>query len=228
VVNACIAKEVQKLAYVSSTAALGHQKKQPIDESAEWKDNAKNSPYSASKYYSELEVWRGMEEGLTIYMVHPAIVLGEGPWNKSSARLFSRVYQGLRYYTPGANAYVDVKDVAKGLRVVVDSDLSNQRFLLAAENLRFKRVFEQISSALNISAPDKKAPRWLAEIIWRLDWVKSTMFGGKPVISKYSVRSAYRVTEYSSEKIKKELDFSFTPVSKTIERTARAFLAQHS
>ncbi|HEY1045684.1 MAG TPA: NAD-dependent epimerase/dehydratase family protein, partial [Bacteroidia bacterium] len=83
VVNACLKAGIKKLIYVSSTAALGRtDSKAPINESTTWKDDNNNTAYAVSKHLAELEVWRGVEEGLDVLIVNPGIILGAGNWNK--------------------------------------------------------------------------------------------------------------------------------------------------
>ncbi|WP_163115932.1 NAD-dependent epimerase/dehydratase family protein, partial [Acinetobacter baumannii] len=72
VVNACIEKKVQKLLFVSSVAALGRiREDKPIDETMNWIPETSNSEYGKTKYLAELEVWRGMGEGLDTIVVNP-------------------------------------------------------------------------------------------------------------------------------------------------------------
>ena len=78
-VNACLEKEIEKLCYISSTAALAHDDgNKIIDESTKWKASKHNSSYSISKYNAEQEVWRGIAEGLNAVIINPSIVIGPG------------------------------------------------------------------------------------------------------------------------------------------------------
>ena len=78
VVNACIQHQIQKLVYVSSVAALGRiRENAPVDETMNWTPETSNSIYGKSKYLAEMEVWRGMGEGLNVAIVNPVIILGD-------------------------------------------------------------------------------------------------------------------------------------------------------
>ena len=71
-VNACLEKQIEKLCYVSSTAALGSAPAGTlITEDLIWSASTYRSAYSISKYLSEMEVWRGMAEGLDAVIVNP-------------------------------------------------------------------------------------------------------------------------------------------------------------
>ncbi|MEO5908842.1 MAG: NAD-dependent epimerase/dehydratase family protein, partial [Ginsengibacter sp.] len=65
VVNACIDSGVNKLVHVSSVAALGRTGEgERITEKMNWTEETNNSIYGKSKYFGEMEVWRGIGEGL--------------------------------------------------------------------------------------------------------------------------------------------------------------------
>src|SRR5207237_762459 len=60
-----------------------------------------NTNYAISKYRAEMEVWRGMGEGLSTLIVNPSTILGFGEWNHSSCALFKNVYNEFPWYTKG-------------------------------------------------------------------------------------------------------------------------------
>ena len=112
-VNVLLNSSIEKLCHVSSIASLGRApSNNMITESTLWEDHGQNSGYSISKYKGELEVWKGIAEGIPAVIVQPAVLLGPGQWNKGTCKLFSLVKSGLKYYTTGINGYVDVEDVA--------------------------------------------------------------------------------------------------------------------
>jgi nucleoside-diphosphate-sugar epimerase len=46
-----------------------------------WSEETSNSEYGKTKYLAEMEVWRGIGEGLEAVIVNPVIILGNGDWN---------------------------------------------------------------------------------------------------------------------------------------------------
>ena len=89
VVNAAVDAGVKKMVHVSSVSALGRiRENEPITETMNWSEETSNSRYGQSKYLAELEVWRGIGEGLDAVLVNPVLILGPGDWNNSSSRLF--------------------------------------------------------------------------------------------------------------------------------------------
>jgi len=83
-VNAALINRARKFCHVSSIGALGSMiNGSQINEETAWLASGK-SAYSFSKYLSELEVWRGMAEGLNAVIVNPSVILGAGNWTQGS------------------------------------------------------------------------------------------------------------------------------------------------
>jgi len=99
-VNAALEKNVSRICHVSSVAALGRLKNgEPVTENTNWFPSKKVSGYSESKYFSETEIWRGIEEGLDAVIVNPSIIFGPAKWENGSARMFKTIWDGLKFYT---------------------------------------------------------------------------------------------------------------------------------
>ena len=229
VVNVALQEGVKKLVYVSSTAAIGKQKPGiTIDESHLWEAGNQNSFYSYSKHAAELEVWRGSEEGLQVAIVNPSVIIGPGEWGKSSTSLIATIAKGLKFYTGGGNAFVDVRDVAKAMVKLVQSDLQNERYLLVSENLRFKELFDLICQELSVKEVPYKASAWMSSLAWRLNYLWSLISGARPVITKETARSANEVQNYSNEKARKELGMEFIPITTSVRDTCAIFLQERA
>src|SRR6478672_1289430 len=114
VVNAAIDAGVQKMLHVSSVSALGRIRNgETVNEEMSWTEKSSNSEYGKSKYFGEMEVWRGTGEGLNAVIVNPSTILGAGDWNNGSSEIFKTAYNEFPWYAEGMNGFVDVKDVAK-------------------------------------------------------------------------------------------------------------------
>jgi dihydroflavonol-4-reductase len=225
IVDVCLEnKEIQSFVYVSSTAAVGRNIYDITTEEQVWdKNDASN--YSVSKKQAEIEVWRGAEEGLNVVIVNPCIIVGPGNWNEGSSKLFQKIYQGLSYYTPGANAFVDVNDVVDCMIELEKRKIYNERFLLIGENLSYKNFFDMLAQNLNVTAPQKLAKKWQAIAMSYFESLRTFLTGSYPIITSETVKSSYQNTSYSNAKIVKEIGFSFTPISQSIAQTAKIFLA---
>jgi nucleoside-diphosphate-sugar epimerase len=224
-VNACLDKGVRKFCHVSSTAALGAANGDPlVTEKMVWGPSKYRSAYSESKFLSEMEVWRGMAEGLNAVIVNPSIVIGPGNWERSSARLFSAVWNGLKFYTEGVTGYVDVRDVVSAMIALMSSDISGERFIISSENLSYRQVLDMIARELNRPPPSIYAGSVLISIAWRLDWLKNLVPGKRRSITRTTVRSSKKKTYFDNTKISGVLGLRFRSMEDSIRDTARIFL----
>jgi dihydroflavonol-4-reductase len=230
IVNAALNAKVQKLAFVSSVAALGRpdprtivaDKPTIITEDQKWEESPLNSHYGKSKYLAELEVWRGVAEGLNTIVVNPSMVLGEGDWTRSSTQLFKYVYDENAYYTEGLINYVDVKDVAAIVTKLLFSDIKNERYIVSAGHITYKELFEKMAYGFGKKAPSKKIAPLLAEIVWRIEAFRSWLTGSRPLITKETAKTARTQFIYDGEKVKQVLGFAYNPLNETVKRVCEA------
>ena len=225
VVNLALHFGVQKLVHVSSIASLGRSKERPnLDESCPWVESKDNSQYAISKYRSEQEVWRGHAEGLPVAIVNPAVILGSGFWEAGTGRMFKQVYGGLKFWSVGHTGVVDVRDVAQCLALLLDSDINGERFVLNAQNIGFKDLFFQVADALGKPRPSIKVTPLLAEVAWRVEWLKEKLTGAEPVVTRESARSSVSSFTYANTKSLGIPGFAYRPAEQTIRETAAQFL----
>jgi len=225
IVDACLDAKIEKFCFVSSIAALGtpEENGDQVTETTPWSPEDKRSGYSISKFNSELEVWRGIEEGLDAVIVNPSIILGPGQWHKGSSMLFTTVAKGMKYFTRGITGYVDVRDVSKAMVQLMESDIKNQRFLLNADNYSYEFIFKNIARALNLPEPNKYASPLLTGIGWRLAYLKKIFLFTEPSFTRATARSSHNCTYFSNQKIKDTLDFEFISIEKSIKDTAKHY-----
>ena len=221
VVNAALSKGVKKMLHVSSVAALGRiRENEAINETMNWTEETSNSNYGQSKYLAEMEVWRGIAEGLDAVMVNPTMVLGDGNWNAGSSQMFKTVYEEFPWYSDGVTGFVDVRDVAKAMIALMESNISSERFIISAEDKSFKDVFTMIAKAFGKKAPHKKVTPFLAQVVWRLEKIKSLFTGKDPLVTKETAKTALATVHFDNSKLKKFLpSFSYTPIEDTINHT---------
>ncbi len=226
IVNCSLAKHVEKLSFVSSIAALGNSENgMLISEDTKIAKDTEISAYSKSKFLSEMEIWRGVNEGLKCVVVNPAVILGAGNWKSGSPLFFSKVWRGLRFYTHGVTGFVDVHDVVDILIKLCNAEIQNERFVLSAENLSYYEIFKKIAQSLNCKAPSIEASPVLTNSIQKMSAFLYRIFRIPPLITKDTARSAHNKSYYSNKKICDKLNYTFTPIDKTIERIGKQFLS---
>jgi len=227
-VNAALENGVKKFCHVSSVAALGKAENgYLVNEKTNWVPVKRISGYSESKFFSETEVWRGIEEGLDAVIVNPSIVLGPGNWNSGSSQIFKTVWDGMKFYTRGITGYVDVNDVVQAIVKLMGDETfhkyKNQRFLLNADNLSYQNVFSQIAEALGQPQPKYYASPFLLAFVWRAAAFYGWISGNPSAITRETASSSASVRKFDGSKITSELNFEYKPVSESIKQTS-AFL----
>lgn len=230
IVNACIFANVKKLIHVSSVSALGRIRNgETLTEDVQWTEETSNSIYAKSKYLGELEVWRGIGEGLQAAIVNPSIMLGGNNWDDGSSALFKSAYNEFKWYTEGISGFVDVRDVAHAMLLLMNSEISGQRFILSAENLSYKKIFTLMANGFNKKPPPRKVTPLMAEIVWRLEAIKGMITGKKRLLTKETARTAQATVYYDHSKILKALpQFHFTPIADTIELTCKSLKEKYN
>lgn len=219
-INACILNGVKKLLHVSSVAAIGEAKGKDkvINEALDWNEEGA-SDYGKSKHLAEMEVWRGICEGLPAIIINPSIILGAGNWEEGSTAIFKSVYDEFPWYTEGVHGFVDIADVARIAVQLMNSELNAERYIVNGINCSYNQLFTQIANAFGKKPPHKKVTKFLAEFVWRYKYIKGKLTGRPSILNKNTARTALAIIEYDSEKLHKALpDFRYTSVGSTVNR----------
>ncbi|WP_316822188.1 NAD-dependent epimerase/dehydratase family protein [Pedobacter gandavensis] len=222
VVNLCVEHQA-RLLHVSSVAALGNAKKGAlITEKDFWEYDSKAHSYAISKYEGEMEVWRGIAEGLEAVIVNPSVIIGGAAGFEGSGAIFKLVRDGLSYYTKGATGLVDVQDVAKSMIALMNTNISEERFTISAENYNYQRFFAEIAKGFGVKAPSKEAKPWMLGIAWRAAKLAS-LFTGKPAaLTSDAARSSLNESLYSNKKIIDTIGITFKPLNQSVAETCQA------
>jgi len=240
VVNVCLSAGVRKLGYVSSVAALGRpaaksgvKSGQPIviGEGQKWEESPYNSAYAKSKYQAELEVWRGLAEGLDVVMVCPSLVFGVGDWSRSSLQLVKYVQDERPFYPAGTANYVDVLDVAESLYWLMQQNTrewtaSARRYVLNAGTIPYRDLLTKIATALGKRPPGLRMAPGLTRFLWPLESVRAWLMGKTPLITRETARSASSYYQYDGRKIEQVAGFQYRPLIRTLTRMAGAVNGQ--
>jgi dihydroflavonol-4-reductase len=220
-VNLCWQKQC-RLLHVSSVAAIGQAKpgeltteKHHLDQSTE------TDGYAISKLESEMEVWRGIAEGLDAVIVNPSIIIGANAGTDGSGALFETVRKGLKFYTNGSTGFVDVEDVAKAMIALMNSKINGERFIISAENISYKDITAEIANNFGIKQPATLAKPWMMELAWR--WASlAAIVRRAPAIDKVSAQAASIARQFDNGKVKKATGIEFKPLSISVKEVCEA------
>ncbi|HPW65529.1 MAG TPA: NAD-dependent epimerase/dehydratase family protein [Salinivirgaceae bacterium] len=220
IVNTLLKKENCStiLVYLSSVAAIGDAiNEEIVNENHFLKNNEKQSHYGKSKYLAELEVWRGIEEGLNAVILNPAIILGNANSGKSSSALLQQMAFGLPFITDGTTGYVSVNDVCRAAIILSETDKKSQRYILCSENLSYQKLFEMVQKSLN----KKRKPRFINKnILWiisLLNEISAWIFNLSPKLTRQIVKSGFEHSRFEGEKIVREIGFQYSDLQVEID-----------
>lgn len=225
VVNVALEQKIRRFVYISSVAALGRSASGGhVNEEKRWEESKTNTHYAKSKFKAELQVWRGMSEGLDAVILNPSTVLGYGDWKNGSSAIFKSIHDGFKWYTTGINGFVDVEDVARATVLLMESNISEQRFIVNGDTWPFRQLQNTIATGFGTNPPSKKATPFLLGLAWRIEKIKSFFTGSKPVLTKESAKVAQSKTWFENDKLLKALPgFSFTPLTATIKKACEKY-----
>ena len=220
VVNVMLEKNINRLVYISSVAALGRTAGGGhVNEERKWEESKINTHYSITKHKAEMEVWRGISEGLNAVILNPSTILGFGDWTTGSCAIFKNIQKGISWFTPGINGFVDVEDVAKATMQILESEITEQRFIVNGHTWPFKKLQETIAENFGNKKPTRAANPFLLGIAWRIEKIKSLLTGHKPLLTKESAKVACSQTWFENEKLLNALPgFTYRPLEETIKK----------
>lgn len=225
VVNMALEAGVRRFIHISSVAALGRtEKESTVSEESKWEDNPVQTHYARSKFKAELHAWRGMAEGMEGMILNPSTILGYGDWNHGSCQLFKQTRGGFPWYTEGINGFVDVRDVAYATRLALESTITEQRYIVCAENWRFQDLQQAIADGFGVKGPSRKATPFLLGLAWRLAEWKGRITGEPQLLSKESARVGVSQTQFDNKKFLSAFpSFQYRTLRQTIEDACRQF-----
>ncbi|MEQ9439938.1 MAG: NAD-dependent epimerase/dehydratase family protein [Cyclobacteriaceae bacterium] len=217
-VNAGLAQKVKYFLHISSVAAVGKNRLQDlIDETHNINQADGLTGYARSKWLSEMEVWRGISEGLPAAILNPSLVLGPGELDRSSTQIFKYIQEQRRFYTSGVVNYVDVRDVAEVAKKIMEQQLTGERYIVSAGSVTYKTLFDTIAKALDKRAPSIKVGVPLIKWASALDRARTLLTGQKPLVSDELAQVARNTHTYTSQKVKDAVEIRFRLLEETVK-----------
>jgi dihydroflavonol-4-reductase len=116
--------------------------------------------YYASKYYQEETARRVCDDKVELCIVNPSLLLGPGDDRLSSTRdVLDFLARTIPMVPAGALNFVDARDVAAILPVVMDKGRSGERYLLGGTNWTFAEYLGRLERLTKVAAPRLRVPR---------------------------------------------------------------------
>lgn len=217
-VNAMLSTGVNKLIHVSSVAAIGRSPEVSIiNENFKWLESPLNTTYAVSKYWAELEAWRGEQEGIDLIVVNPSVLLGKAHPPRSSSAIYSYVLKENRFYPQGDLNYIDVRDAAKITRLLVEKKAWGERYILNREHISFRDFFGEIATVFGKKAPSIPLSSWQVALFSGIVSILR-IFGVKDIpLNKKSAMLSQQKIYFDNSKIGELLDYRYFSLKESLE-----------
>ena len=174
-------------------------------------------PYVVTKRDAERVVQEEIASGLDGVIVNPVYMLGPWDWKPSSGRMLLEVGSGKGLFAPpGANDFVDVRDVAGGILAAAERGQRGRRYILGGHSMSYLdawRVFARVAGRMQ---PLGIAPRPVVRIAgWAGDLASLALKRELPVNSAATLMSTLP-HNFSSRRAEAELGYVFRPLETTV------------
>ncbi|MBM1104792.1 NAD-dependent epimerase/dehydratase family protein [Aurantibacter crassamenti] len=224
IVNLCLYNSIEKLCYISTIGTIGRSLNGEMStEETDWSETDANV-YALMKHKAEMEVWRGSQEGLSVAIVNPGVILGPTNWDQGSGTLFTTANKAYNFYPPGGSGFVTVNDVVRIMIQLMKASIKNERYIVVAENLSYQAILSRVTKSLGKKPPKKQLKIWQLNILRLADFCRCTFTGKQRKITRNSIRSFKNRQFFDNQKVKQDLNFEFEDLSNTIQFTAEQFL----
>ena len=216
VVNMALHLGVKKLCYVSSIATFSPKEGAEVSEQTEQEPSRdRDNEYALSKYSAEMEVWRGVQEGLPAVVVYPSVIIGVGV--ESHPAMNVKQLCRSPYVTSGGTGFVAAQDVARAMQLLMESPLENEGFILNGANLSYAEFFELLRKS-HPTLPKKKLISPTALRMLSYGEALLSLFGKRRLLTGKMLHTLQHRTYYNGSKITHTLPFSYTPIENTLEK----------
>lgn len=217
-VNMALHFKIHKFCMLSSIAAIGRDSKNNItNENTKWTESNLNSIYAKTKYLAELEVWRGIEEGLSAVMLCPSVVLGIGDWDKSSTKIFKNIFAGMRFYPTGTINIVDVRDVAEACYLTLKSNINAERYIISGHKISYKDFFTSIALGFGKNPPSIKINKNIALLGFYIIRIFIPWILKRKFINKETIVISSSDFNYDNSKFIKEFNYTYKDWNESVK-----------
>lgn len=207
-----------RLVHVSSVDAVGLRADGgPADEDTP-PGGMPECPYVVTKREAEAAVRAEVDRGLDAVIVNPVYMLGPWDWKPSSGRMLLEVAAGRGLFAPpGANDFVDVRDVAAGIVAAIDRGRSGRRYILGGHPLSYLDAWRIFARATGRMPPLGLAPRAAVRIAGWLGDAIGSITGREPDVNSAAATMSLLAHNFSSRRAETELGYTFRPFETTVQ-----------
>ncbi|MFN3706253.1 MAG: SDR family oxidoreductase [Thermoflexales bacterium] len=229
VLQAALERNVQRVVFTSSCAALGKPLfGHTLDERATFNMKPTEFLYGYSKHVAEQVCHEFIAKGLDVVIVNPAVVIGPRDVNLISGSLIVEIARrgGLPILPPGGVSVIDVADVCAGHIAAAEQGRTGERYILTSENLWYEQLFTEIAALLQVEPPRWRVPAPVLRLAGAcVDWLRQR-WNVKLPLNGEQVRFAAETFWFDNRKARTELGLQPAPVRVALQRAYDWFRAE--
>lgn len=193
--------------------------KNPGTESSGFMPWVEGSGYAYSKYLAQEEVLREVKEnGFPAIVVNPTFMIGPYDSKPSSGKLLLYALKNrILFYPPGGKSFVDVNNAAEAISNALYDGIVGECYLLAGENLTYKRFFTEVG---NLSGKRKiliPIPKFFLLAIGKLTDTFQRYFSLPLPLNSTNARLLGLDNYFSNQKAQTKLSLKKTEIEKSIK-----------
>jgi dihydroflavonol-4-reductase len=186
-----------------------------------------SGPYKRSKFQAEQVALEFAGAGFPVVIVNPTAPVGDHDFKPTpTGKIIVDFERGAMpaYLDTGLNL-VDVRDVAEGHILACEKGRLGERYILGAENLTLREIFQKLSAITGRKAPSIRIPYAVAYAAGAVTTGWASISGKEPRAPLDAVRMARKKMWVRHDKAALELGYSPGLVDRALERAVEWFIA---
>ena len=208
-----------KLIHISSIATLGRKEGAvDIDEDDFWNENLPHTDYAESKFLAEMEIYRGISEGLNAMIFQPSIILGQSERGTSSVSILNQITKMPWFAPQGSTGFVDVEDISTYVYEGIINWKSGSKLILNGVNLSYLSFYQLVLNHLGSKAKVRAGNVSILLFLLPFFRLAFSLIGKPTEISKAAIISTSKSHSYNNTKSIALYGNKYTPIEKTISR----------
>ncbi len=218
-VELALETEVRRFLYVSSVHALEEAPRgEAIREAEVFDRRAVNGAYAKTKAEATQIVLDAVQRGLDAVVVHPSGIIGPGDQGSNHSNQIFRdyLYGRLPAIVKGGYDFVDVRDVARGCLLALESGKTGGCYILANAHYEISRLTDMLQRFAGLKRRPVALPLWLVTAFAPLAEAFDKLRSRRPLFTRYSLYTLNTNDCFSSEKAKAELGYTVRPMEETM------------
>ena len=184
------------------------------------------SGYAISKHLAEVEVWRGFAEGLSGIIVNPSLIIGPGSWESGIGIIINKTKSGIPFYPPGSCGLIEVKDLAEIMIKLMDSSITNERFIINSDHMSYKELIGLVATCLGKRKPTIKLNRFLMKLFISIDIIINKLRGRRIELSTDAVKYTTSEILLNTTKINNTINFSYRKMKDSLKECIDIFIKE--